>query len=566
MAKSILSRGWAQRGQTVDGSLPPQRRSSAVDTRRVVGALVSSFVLASGAAQAQTAAPPSAPPAVPAPGANVTSRPSAATSPTTPPLPAAPNVPAQTPPLSDVAGQPTPTAEAPAASATASAPPAAVPPPPSAALPTSAPSDSSTAPVGTPHSSSASAPPSLPGLEVSQQPPSVVPPAVQVPPPATPHSLLGSSAGDEQAAEETAGSEPSAWDGFEYALLVDANYAISSSHRDALAPAHRAFVWAGADGGISNGFALEWFGADVAYRRDSLAVHASLRMGDGAKWLLRGRADSASPAPLAEAYLSWSPSKATAVELGQFRTNIGAESFDSFRNLNYSQGALYGLLQPWWHTGVRAKADFGSVFGVRAMLVNGANSTFDEDDAPAAALRFVVTPSQAFSFTAGAYRTFDTAKDTSGFDTVVDAVANLELGSLSVIVAGIVNQVAEDPRVAATSTEAVDTRAQPNGGALWGGAATVAYRILPSFRVAGRYEYLRDKQQLRMGALGGATNLHTGTLSLDYTPFESVSGFTLRWDNRVEGSNRLMFVNTTEEPSRRWFGSTLGFVYYTDNK
>lgn len=347
-------------------------------------------------------------------------------------------------------------------------------------------------------------------------------------------------------------------------MVIDANYAVSSSHRNAAAPAHRSFVWAGADGGISNGFALEWFGADLSYRYKSIGVHTSVRFGDGAKWFLRDRASGSGQVPLAEAYLSWSPIEQLTVDVGQFRTSIGSESYDSFANLNYSQGALFGLLQPWWHTGLRVRADFGEVVSVEALAVNGANTTFDEDDAPSGGIRLTVKPASAAQLTLGGYRTFDTAKDSSGYDTVADAVARIQAGPLHVFASGMLNQVSEDPVPPADDTSTEDTRAQPRGGVLWGLSSVVGYRVHDKVQIAGRYEYLNDRKGVRLLTDGQRAQLQTATLTLELNLFEDIPGLVLRWENRVEWSNRQLFVNTTEEPSRRWFGSTLGFVFHTN--
>jgi hypothetical protein len=99
---------------------------------------------------------------------------------------------------------------------------------------------------------------------------------------------------------------------------------------------------------------------------------------------------------------------------------------------------------------------------------------------------------------------------------------------------------------------------------LWGAGGAAVYRVHAAVQIAARYEYVSDREGLQLGGGLDAARLQTGTLTLDVTPFKDISGFSIRWDNRVEWSDRALFVNTVEEPSRRWFGSTLAFVFHTD--
>lgn len=558
--------GRAQHSAGLGGSLPPPNVE--FRSRTFIAGLLGLAVFGVGAAWAQPSAGvngvPSGPvPTVPTP----TAPPSASVVPSAPMAPGSPAAPPATVPPSQAPGS-----AAPVPTPTVTPAPVTVPPPPPAGLP------NPQVDVNAGPAAAAGGPASLsvqgvsPAVEqTTRVPGAAVPDAMpEAPTAASPIAqspvvpLPRASTESGPAPTPLGESETSELGAFEYAVVVDANYSVSSSHRDAVAPAHRSFVWTGADGGISNGFALEWFGADLAYRYESVSAHTSLRFGDGAKWFLRDRASGAGLVPLAEAYLSWSPLQQLAVDLGQFRTSIGAESYDSFRNLNYSQGAMFGLLQPWWHTGVRVRATLGSAVSVEGMVVNGANTTFDEDDAPSGGLRVTVRPSSTASIQLGGYRTFDTAKDTSGYDTVADAVLRLQVGPLQVLATGMLNQVAEDPLPFSTSTSSEDDRAQPRGGVSWGAGGALAYRLHDLVQLAGRYEYVSDPKGLKVGADGARARLQTATLTVDLNPFEAVSGLAVRWDNRVEWSNRDLFVNTTEDPSRRWFGSTLGVVFHTD--
>ncbi len=564
--------GWAQPCETKGGSLPPQHAFTRCTRGACILTAIGAFVAVSEEfARAQSRAPGDAsePPAAPsgvhtAPSGPVGSAPPSVPVPYVPPslsAPSPPTSPPTSPPSAPPLSQPS---ASPPARSTAPIPTDEVPstgvvtPSVSTGTPTTEVPGQSPPPAGTHATTTPDVAPRIEasgdasvGLAVGPNPVSAAESE------GGQHAATGGEPAPQTAAENGAGE-------LQLALLLDANYAVSSSHRDARAPIHRPFVWVGADGGMSNGFGLEWFGADLTYRYHDLVVRSNLRFGDGAQRLLRDRSSGNPIVPVAEAYVSWEPSATFGLDVGQFGTSIGADSYDAFRNLNYSEGALYGVLQPWWHTGVRAHVEVGEWLALEGSVVNGVNSTFDEDDAPSAALRVRLHNERLGEFQVGAYRTFDTAKDTSGYDTVIDVVGRLRVKELQIVASGIANGVETDPIEFGDSTEASDGRAQPVGGVAWGASLGAAYRLHSVLQLAARYEYLSDEKQLRFVDAGAGVRLHTTTLTVDVTPWPDVPGLSVRWDNRVEWSNVQLFANTIEEPAKRWFGSTLAVVYYAD--
>jgi hypothetical protein len=60
------------------------------------------------------------------------------------------------------------------------------------------------------------------------------------------------------------------------------------------------------------------------------------------------------------------------------------------------------------------------------------------------------------------------------------------------------------------------------------------------------------------------TNVVTITGTLDFKPVRGSNNLIIRWDNRIETSNRDIFYNRSSEESDVWFGSVLGVVVATD--
>src|SRR5690606_1300767 len=125
----------------------------------------------------------------------------------------------------------------------------------------------------------------------------------------------------------------------------------------------------------------------------------------------------------------------------QFGTIFGAEVAESWQNLNYTRGALYYALQPFWHTGLRASYQASEMVAVNAMVVNGTNQAFVPDNnQPALAIQVALTPIEELSLSAGYMRQLDPMNSDlypgggrAGFDDFIDVVAVVSAGDLTVI-------------------------------------------------------------------------------------------------------------------------------------
>lgn len=343
--------------------------------------------------------------------------------------------------------------------------------------------------------------------------------------------------------------------GLSFFMFADANYAVTTSHRDSPQLAHRAYAANGADGTIANGFALEWVGIDASYDGGEVGATASLRFGDAVPTYFGNRAD-AGVANLTQGYLTWMPHERVVLDLGQFGTIFGAEVGESWANLNYTRGGLYYAMQPFFHTGIKGAVALSDAFGVNAMVVNGVNTTFEVDDAPSVGLQLAITPSELFELYVGGLQNVDAEAEATVFDTFVDVVALVHLGDFT----GVLNadfDIARD--------DALGDAQQPEDGKFFGVSAGVGYSFSHLFGAAARYEFLSDPDDVlyRTGSDSG-TKVHTITGTIDLKPLPDRDNLVLRWDNRYEYSRDEIFQNTTAEPSKGWFASVVGVVVKMD--
>ncbi|MEO8178096.1 MAG: porin [Deltaproteobacteria bacterium] len=363
---------------------------------------------------------------------------------------------------------------------------------------------------------------------------------------------------------------PTAPAGLELSMFVDAYGAWQSGGNGTLATlsGHRAFSGQGATFLAENGFSLAFLGFDASYETPRFGATANLRFGQGAP-IYHAPTDSESDANfgidlLTQAYLTWRPIDPLAIDLGMFSTPFGAEVLESWKNLNYTRGALYYYAQPAWHTGLRLAWQLSDAWSLIGFVADGTNLISETqqnsglDQSPTLGAQVGFAPAEALSLLAGGLFTLDSVhNDDAGFDALADVVATLELGGLR----------------AAFNADFILTRDDAPSGAdrhFLGFSLAAGYAFSEAFGVAARGEYLLDDANFD-GADQDQWRLLTVTLTTDFKPLPHTPNLILRWDNRWEKSNQDIFgadAKGTADPADDsyedvWFESVIGVVVTT---
>ena len=185
----------------------------------------------------------------------------------------------------------------------------------------------------------------------------------------------------------------------------------------------------------NQGFGLTFAGFDVSYTGDHFGATLNIRLGEGADLLI----DGSDMGPiglnkLKQGYVSWMPTDQLTFDVGWFDTIYGAEVADEWDNVNFTRGALYFLMQPFNHTGLRASYQATDTIGFTVLVVNGMfdfNENVDNDETPSVGAQIAVTPNDDFSLYLGwAGDASDGNKDWSHF---LDLVATAAIGDLSLV-------------------------------------------------------------------------------------------------------------------------------------
>jgi hypothetical protein len=366
-------------------------------------------------------------------------------------------------------------------------------------------------------------------------------------------------------------------EGLHLSAFVDANYGFQTAKQGSPAPAHRAYEWnnfstdpaTGNSFSNQNGFGLSWAGIDASYDAGQLGATISLRAGPAVPIFYGGDSGPLGIDNITQAFVNWTPIPQLSIDVGQFSTIFGAEVAESWQNLNYSRGALYYLMQPFWHTGLRATVSPNDKVAITGMVVNGVNSAHDDNESPALALQLSLTPNEMFSLSAGWLTTPQPSTDTGNFDNFFDLVASLTVDRFSLVLNADFDVNADKTNTGPGYTQHLQSPM------FWGISLAAAYQATDLFGVALRGEYLSDSDNQLYQVTHNAydvdfpsttqTNLVTVTGTLDFKPVRGANNLIIRWDNRIETSNEDLFYNRSEKATNVWFGSILGFVVTTSS-
>ncbi len=287
------------------------------------------------------------------------------------------------------------------------------------------------------------------------------------------------------------------------------------------------------------GLTLSFAGLDVEYDGGDIGATLNLRFGTSTPRLLG--AFSGLPEGmqfLKQAFVTWQPFEGAQIDFGQFDTIYGAEVSESWQNHNYSRGALYNLVQPFYHTGFRvAYAPPGSGLTFTGLAVNGWNNVLDNNDGKTFGLQ-VGYENGPVSMSAGYLAGPEGDSNDDLWRHFADVLVTVAIDDLEL-------------------TANADYIAEDLGGGtfdqLWGVMVSGRLRFPPYVALGLRGEYIGDPDT--------DTGLATGTFTVEVTPLEHL---VLRLDTRVDVSTQDDFQDPDGNPSETVFSSILGVVVRTN--
>ncbi|MBC8069826.1 MAG: outer membrane beta-barrel protein [Deltaproteobacteria bacterium] len=336
----------------------------------------------------------------------------------------------------------------------------------------------------------------------------------------------------------------------------------------------------------TNGFAVSWFGGDVAIDSEYAGGLVSLRFGPGAA-NYAGPDNGSFLQNVKQGYAFWKPKvakKKLSIEFGKFDSPFGVEVGDSFMNMNYTRATLYTLGQPYFHTGFRVKVTVTPRIALNLLAVNGWNNSVDNNKGKSFGAQLALTPHPKFgvflgylggpengetmSVTCAPGAAFDPRRGTCPASAgaagesvsvgvhhenrvirhladLVATAAPTEKLTLALNGDLIYDRVITNPVTGATAR------------ALWaGGILSARYAFTQRWAVAARAEYLQDFDGV-LTFTARNTAIGTGTATVEFAPTPYL---ILRLENRADHSTHALYARGPTGMGRTMITTTLGVV------
>lgn len=310
----------------------------------------------------------------------------------------------------------------------------------------------------------------------------------------------------------------------------------------------------GANGGLghtayvnSQGFGLAFLGLDATYAAGTVSATASLRFGSAANGLI-GQAGNIGIENVWQAYASWAPTDKLSLDFGQYATVYGAEVGESWMNLNYTRGALYFYMQPFWHTGLRANYQATDELAVKVLVANNVNNPLlsvpsangPSTRAPDLGLQLAYGGEEISAYLG--YYGNPIKPDGRNWSHFVDLVVVGAFGDATIVFNGDFGVANREPADSET---------------YFGLSLAAGYKLTPEWGLAARGEYLSATEDY---AAHFGESLVTGTLTVEYNVSDSM---VIRLDNRLEMADAEIFT-TKDDTSKTYISSVLGVAVHTN--
>jgi hypothetical protein len=215
------------------------------------------------------------------------------------------------------------------------------------------------------------------------------------------------------------------------------------------------------------------------------------------------------------------------VDVGQFVTHIGYEVIESKDNWNYSRSILFGWAIPFYHTGARLSYPVLSNLTATVSVLNGWNSTTDNNKFKTLGFMFNYAMLPSTSITVCGIGGVEQSEPIiSGKRNVINLIVTHSL---------------TDNLSFALEADYGEERL-PAGLATWkGGAVYGRYLFNAKSAVAVRYEMYNDGSDYSPLSTG-ASKLSEITATYEYKPYDNL---ILRGEARTDMSDKPFFDGTT---------------------
>jgi hypothetical protein len=301
-----------------------------------------------------------------------------------------------------------------------------------------------------------------------------------------------------------------------------------------------------------NSFDLHQIGLTIAKQpKEGFGALVNLTAGSDAQ-LIHSAPVEDSKFDVTQAYVQYAAGAWTVIG-GKFVTLAGAEVIASPSNNNISRSILFGQI-PFTHTGVRATYAVNDMVSVIGGLNNGWDQMQDLNRQKTVELGVGLTPIKRLAINiSGCF-----GSEPTTFDVITGAITSSANRSVFDIVA--IWTMSDALSFGGEILDASQDEANGPGtaDAKWSGiAGYVTYMLNDKWRIAGRVEWFKDNDGVRLGGPAG-TKYSEGTVTLAYLPTKSVE---LRGELRTDQASNPFFDDGGGSLSKNMYSFAVQGIY-----
>jgi hypothetical protein len=222
------------------------------------------------------------------------------------------------------------------------------------------------------------------------------------------------------------------------------------------------------------------------------------------------------------------------IRVGKMAALTGYEVIENVNNMNYSRGMLFGIIQPFTATGIRASYWFAEQFGATIGFTNGlnfTNDTFSDDDrSKMVEFQVAAKPVKDLSITATLMY---------GHESNISASTGDGVYIFDLVVAYTMDKLTIALNFDKSSIQGVATSAASTRGPLSGIALYAKYAFTDTLSEALRIEYFSDENGLLVDG-GAAAGARVFAITAT-TEMKVANQLILRAELRADNSNDAIF-------------------------
>jgi len=267
-----------------------------------------------------------------------------------------------------------------------------------------------------------------------------------------------------------------------------------------------------------------------------------LDAGSDAALVNSGYAPAGTPIDVQEAYAVYSPGNFI-FTAGKFVTYEGIEVIEGPLNPTLTRGYLFGLAEPYTHTGAKAHYKFSDQYQLGVGVINGWDTLLDNNRGKTVMGAFSAAPSPVFHAQLSAYFGPEQANNNSNKRLSVDLTGAVKAGPVTINFQG--NYGSEQKAIDYNGDGTPDNDS-------WLGVGIQPVVAMGDFSLGARYEYFHNKHGSRVLLPGGTAVFNNASLmNFTVTPgYMLTKGFTVRGELRLDTASEAVFLRSSAAPQK----------------